>query len=267
MKKEAIGKQQSPRRDKNKRRAEETIGSQQQEEERKRLKQRNGASSGQSRPPPARKPDAHCGICMDPKFLHECFPVKGCSHRYCVSCVRRYVEAKVGENATSIRCPEQSCRGGVLDPEHCRPILGPEVHDRWGRALCDALFVGAARFYCPFKDCSGLLINEGEGSGGEEVRESECPYCHRLFCARCRVPWHSGVRCEDRTKLAAERQEESMLREMAQRSKWGRCPNCKFYVSRTGGCDEIVCRCKYRFCYICGAEWSPSHYNCKRVRK
>lgn len=39
------------------------------------------------------------------------------------------------------------------------------------------------------------------------------------------------------------------------------CPSCKNGVERTGGCNEIVCRCKQTFCYICGELWAPDHPN------
>ncbi|CAL5195182.1 unnamed protein product [Lathyrus oleraceus] len=48
-------------------------------------------------------------------------------------------------------------------------------------------------YYCPFKDCSALLVNDGK----QDVTSAECPECHRLFCAQCKVPWHGGIDCDD----------------------------------------------------------------------
>ncbi|XP_020243742.1 E3 ubiquitin-protein ligase RNF144A-like isoform X2 [Asparagus officinalis] len=193
----------------------------------KRESKRRSIEIGESSTPPPADPDAYCSICMEPKFKYECFSLKNCSHLYCSACVSQYIEAKVEENVTSIMCPDPSCSDGYLEPEMCRSILKPEVFNRWGNALCEAM-IGAMKFYCPFKDCSALLIDE---RGGEVIKQSECPHCFRLFCAQCKVPWHTGVNCEDFAKLG-----------MAKKSNWQRCPKCKFYVEKVDGCMFIKCR-------------------------
>jgi hypothetical protein len=88
--------------------------------------------------------------------------------------------------------------------------------------------VGGDKFYCPFKDCSALLINDTP----VEIRETECPHCHRLFCASCRVPGHSGIKCEEFKKLGDDEngQDDLKLRKLAKDRKWQRCPKCQMYV-------------------------------------
>ncbi|XP_057452976.1 uncharacterized protein LOC130744831 [Lotus japonicus] len=81
---------------------------------------------------------------------------------------------------------------GVLEPHQCRSIIPEEVFDRWENVLCDNLVLVSQKFYCPFKDCSAMLVNDDEG---EVVTSSECPHCNRLFCAQCKVPWHGGIDC------------------------------------------------------------------------
>ena len=54
-------------------------------------------------------------------------------------------------------------------------------------------FLGLKKFYCPYKDCSAMLVDDG----GELVTASECPNCRRLFCAQCRVSWHASIECRD----------------------------------------------------------------------
>ncbi|XP_024630900.1 probable E3 ubiquitin-protein ligase RNF144A [Medicago truncatula] len=122
------------------------------------------------------------------------------------------------------------------------PLLPKELFDKWNDALCEALFVTVPKFYCPFKDCSAMLLDENEGV--EDIRESECPFCHRLFCARCHVPWHPGIDCEEYQTLNADERgrEDLLVRELANEKKWRRCPTCKFYVEKTEGCLHITCR-------------------------
>lgn len=116
-----------------------------------------------------------------------------------------------------------------------------EVIDRWDDALCGAFLLIVPKLYCPFKDCFVMLLDENKG--GEEIRESECPFCHRLFCARCHVPWHPSVGCEEFQKLNMDERgiQDLLVRELANQKKWKRCPQCKFYVEKIEGCLHITC--------------------------
>ncbi|KAM7257532.1 hypothetical protein ACFE04_013273 [Oxalis oulophora] len=199
-----------------------------------------------------------CEICAEFKSVTQSFDIKGCNHSYCKECVSKYVASKLEESITNIRCPVTDCTG-LLDPEHCRGILSQDLFNRWGHALCEGMILESQKFYCPFKDCSVLLINEG----GNVVMESECPYCWRLFCARCKVPWHGGIECADFQKLNKdERQSEDiMLMKLAEEKKWKRCPACKFYVEKSSGCMFMRCRCRVAFCYYCGADFTSHNFS------
>ncbi|CAN0923988.1 E3 ubiquitin-protein ligase RSL1 [Linum grandiflorum] len=102
-----------------------------------------------------------------------------------------------------------------------------------------------------------MLVYDDGNDGDDEVviTQSECPHCHRLFCARCRVPWHPEIDCDEfRRRIKDEREKEGdmMLVNLAGRKMWKRCPSCKFFVERTSGCRYIKCRCGIDFCYGCG---------------
>lgn len=185
----------------------------------------------------------YCAICMETKPLHESFDINGCSHKFCMGCVSLYVEAKVGENSIMIGCPDPGCQDGNLEPEMCRSILPGEVFDRWGVALCESA-LGTAKFYCPYKDCSVLVVNEGVDGDGQVMRDAECPHCKRVLCARCSVPWHDGIDCEQYQQLEEDERgrEDLQLRQLANTSKWQRCAECKIYVEKIEGCSFISCR-------------------------
>jgi E3 ubiquitin-protein ligase RNF144 len=65
-----------------------------------------------------------------------------------------------------------------------------------------------------------------------------------MFCAQCKVPWHDGVTCTEFQRLGKDERgrEDLLLRKVAQKSKWQRCPKCKIYVERIEGCVHIICR-------------------------
>lgn len=206
-----------------------------------------------------------CEICAEPKTGQDLFKIMGCTHSYCTECMIKYVATKLQENVTTIHCPVPNC-GGLLEPEYCRDILPDEVFDRWGNALCESLILASEKFYCPFKDCSALLLDDGT----DFIMQSECPVCNRLFCVQCKVSWHTGIDCVEFQKLGEDERgrDDLVLIEVAKKNNWRRCPMCKFYVEKSEGCMYMKCRCGFAFCYNCGTPSQSHHYhycaNCKR---
>uniref|UniRef100_A0A453KWY9 RBR-type E3 ubiquitin transferase n=1 Tax=Aegilops tauschii subsp. strangulata TaxID=200361 RepID=A0A453KWY9_AEGTS len=181
-----------------------------------------------------------CAICMEKVQVSEQFIVSHCSHAFCNGCVGRYVATKIGENVESIGCPDPECTEGFVEIEPCRDIIPQELFDRWSVTLCEQS-LGNEKYYCPFKDCSALLIKDNDRT--VKIRDTECPHCHRMFCARCRVPWHDGIKCKELRKLGDDEKGETdlMLKKLANKKKWQRCPSCKMYVSKIDGCLLMKC--------------------------
>ncbi|WVZ22468.1 hypothetical protein V8G54_001012 [Vigna mungo] len=180
-----------------------------------------------------------CGICMDAIPDEKKFRIHNCSHIFCNGCITRHVAAKIKENKSVVQCPNPNCKEGI-ELEHCRSIIPKEVFDKWGDILCENVVVEAEKFFCPFKDCSAMLMRDGE----EVVTPSECPQCNRLFCAQCKVSWHAGIDCEEfqRSKRKKGENGDSTVTKLAKKKGWRKCPNCSFYVERIAGCSLITCR-------------------------
>ncbi|OMO65992.1 Zinc finger, RING-type [Corchorus olitorius] len=140
-----------------------------------------------------------CRICMDVKPIGDMFRSNTCTHLFCTDCIGKYIAAKLQENISMVECPEVNCKG-ALEPQFCRSIVPGEVFDRWENALCESVILASQKFYCPFKDCSAMLVDDG----GNNVVQSECPNCHRMFCAQCKVPWHGGISCAQFRNLSVE---------------------------------------------------------------
>lgn len=188
-----------------------------------------------------------CTICMDGKRTEEMFRNSNCTHSFCADCIGSYIAVKIQESISMVKCPDPKCKG-LLELHSCRSIIPKEVFDRWEDAVCESLLLGSQKFYCPFKDCLAMLVDEGE----EVISSSECPNCHRLFCAQCKVAWHAGIECVEFQKLNKDEREREdiMVMELAKKKKWKRCPRCKFYVEKVQGCLHIACRFVYDHNFI-----------------
>ncbi|KAI9092232.1 hypothetical protein K1719_027732 [Acacia pycnantha] len=195
-----------------------------------------------------------CEICADTKRITQMIKNQTCHHSYCSDCMTKHVAVKIQESIIAVPCPGLDCTS-VFEFEACRPWLPKDLIERWDKALCEDLFLQVPKFYCPFKDCSAMMLVENE-KDQQTAGKTECPVCHRVFCLRCNVPWHTGVDCKNYQKLNKRQSEDRLVRKLAREKRWRRCPKCKFYVQKMSGCMHITRRCKYEFCYVCGREWS-----------
>lgn len=187
-------------------------------------------------------PENFCEICAEKREVGEMFRSAKCCHTFCSYCISKHVAVKIQESSRTVTCPAVSCER-VLEFDDCSRVVAKEVMERWEEMRSESLIAAAQKFYCPFKDCSALLIDDND-LGEEIIRESECPVCRRLFCAICYVPWHPAVECEEYQRMNEDEKgrEDLMLKELANQKKWMRCPQCKYYVEKIEGCLHITCR-------------------------
>ncbi|KAE8766365.1 putative E3 ubiquitin-protein ligase [Hordeum vulgare] len=122
---------------------------------------------------------------------------------------------------------------------------------------------------CVGQECSAPLLADDGKAGAAAIAEAECPHCHRMFCARCATPWHTGVGCREFQELGQDERgrEDLLLRSLAGRLRWQRCPKCRMYVEKSEGCNNIQCRCGSRFCYRCASKVSWLTHYCKKCER
>ncbi|CAN4122448.1 unnamed protein product [Withania somnifera] len=197
-----------------------------------------------------------CEICLDNKESWEMFENDGCSHSFCYECTSKHIMAMISQKAKVIGCPGVSC-GAAFDVNACRFMIPEEARIEWDELVCQSMILDSQKLYCPFRDCLALLVNDS----GASIEKIKCPLCKRSFCAACRVPWHPAFTCKEFQKLNAKKgsKGEDMVKTLAKKKNWQKCPNCKIFVEKTEGCIHMTCRCEYEFCYRCGAKWTGSH--------
>ncbi|KAG8933606.1 hypothetical protein FRC02_011528 [Tulasnella sp. 418] len=217
-------------------------------------------------------PASKCGICMEP-FHSVTQPVKRpsskaryktpkdqlldglvlpCpgSHEYCVICIARHVEEELGKGSEvktvfPIRCPECPQGSWSITNDIAEIILSSALLERWHlQKLRDSI----VKIHCPYPQCSALV----EVPSPERLRDAACPACYGMICVRCRAPWHTALTC---TEYIERNMAEQLMYDLAKRSGWRRCPQCKIIVERSTGCPHMSCRCGHHFCYRCGSDY------------
>ncbi|KAI3932796.1 hypothetical protein MKW92_036241 [Papaver armeniacum] len=205
-----------------------------------------------------------CEICVQIVPLNRQFKsmeMSGCLHPYCTDCVAKYIQEKVIEhNMSEIKCANPDCNV-MLDASLCQSALPKGVFEKWCRVLCESVVLldsskgGLAygRSYCPFRDCSELILNECVRISASTITISNCPNCKKLLCFHCMVPWTENHRCRRQETVIDIDSNDVLFMEMVKRKRLVRCPNCFRYVEHNGGCASVKCRCKTKFCYSCGS--------------
>lgn len=140
-----------------------------------------------------------CEICFEPMTVaaKEFMNSNICVHPFCTECMNKYIQVKVEDKVSDIKCPDTSCKNS-LEPLLWRSIITNQLFDKWCDVLCESAVLGVDGVYCPNRECLELILNE---CGDRNLKICVCPHCQKPFCFGCKVPWHDGYSCKESKKL------------------------------------------------------------------
>ncbi|KAG7554501.1 Zinc finger RING-type [Arabidopsis suecica] len=210
-----------------------------------------------------------CPLCYEHVPSDEKLEVPGCFHRFCVDCIKKQAEVAL-ELVKPVNCPSLGCNS-ELQREDCEGLLEPKQLDLMTKYKKASMIKGSERVYCP--TCDNVMAKpnlieytksffvDAELSGARKC--TECGYC---FCGKCKAGWHYGMTCDEFVKsesIETSSEDEECYEALAKSLGWKRCGNCKLMIAHDGGCNRIICSCKFEFCFVCGAEWNKeANCNC-----
>ncbi|RLN87353.1 hypothetical protein BBJ28_00024878, partial [Nothophytophthora sp. Chile5] len=185
-----------------------------------------------------------CQICYDYVPVTTSVTLSACGHSFCETCLRNYLEFKIGEAQVYPRCfferkEDKSACSMEISVDDIQANVSEEVWQKYTKFKFNKENELARQ--CPYCDHSQICA-------GSDQPECVCEACHREFCF-LHSSAHQGRSCADYDKkmIAVEKLNHALISEISKP-----CPGCQNNVEKTGGCNQMKCVvCNTSFCWIC----------------
>ena len=199
-----------------------------------------------------------CSICLETVSDEEVFEQESCNHKVCRDCGRNYVLHEVDARRIPIRCcvctaEKAKPPSGIIAEREAFLVLEPEEQERYLRFALEATFMSQAKNLskCPSADCTGVFFLEDDT---DKSGRAFCQVCLKQWCHRCgSQKWCDEGVCCRRAKANEAARDDATLKQCLAKGYKG-CPACGEMIERREGCNNILCRCGARMCYVCGKE-------------
>lgn len=202
--------------------------------------------------------DRHeCQICLMTYTTGEIFWHDECDHpeKTCMMCLHQYCKNKVIDNDLEISCPIEKCDTHYNFEAVSFLLQDKTLMDKYEKFLYEhVLSTFKDIIHCSNKRCSvPVPVRDGELVG-------ICLACKTTTCKACSDQEHSGVTCEQYKELKLKNKDKSnediMFDVWRSKNVVKQCPECKFNVVKSSGCNMMVCtnKCKTKFCFLCSAK-------------
>jgi hypothetical protein len=171
----------------------------------------------------------------------------GCSHDYCVACMRRTLKRVMNDfSLLPFRCCEIP-----IDMECARILLKRKDADRLFAKIEENK--AKNKMFCP--RCSRFINLDLLDTSSVIVVPCACG---TWLCASCKTAAHSGRSC--RENQAAVTGSNELVLDMARQQGWKQCPKCQTMIEHVSGCNHMTCsNCTHEFCFQCLSHWSVSN--------
>lgn len=201
-----------------------------------------------------------CEVCYEEKPVYEFYPPgEGCElnpkcYVACMDCKFEAVKNEFLSNYHNTGCP--FCKEPMTEEEvrfyleHGKCEFQDATLDRFEHLKFRFMLEKLPDFIWCAHNCGSGQLNDG----GDDNVVVTCCGCRKKTCFRHKVPFHSGLTCE---QFDEKQKNENVASETLKQQSSKPCPKCGAWVLKDPpeSCDKMVCFCKYTFCYQCLADY------------
>ncbi|XP_071082492.1 uncharacterized protein [Haliotis cracherodii] len=185
-----------------------------------------------------------------------------CGHWFCHTCWKGHVTASLESGSIHMTCPEFACNVR-LDVGTMTSVMSMRQLKVYMSRLDDVeVESSGSKSWCPRPGCTRIV---SVPKGGAETGCVQCS-CGATFCVHCHSHPHWPAACSNLARYTSDMKHfndyklVSWLPSAGPQVKGKRCPKCKHFIQKNGGCPNMVCRCDYSFCWQCLEPWD-NHIN------
>jgi hypothetical protein len=206
-----------------------------------------------------------CCMCLDTHLLVDmislsCQPT---GHKFCQDCFQGYCTSKINDNEIteqSLKCPIPECNTAITYDE-IKANVTSETFYKFELFGIKNFSEQSNFLTCPKCNewCVDMSLEEESKYLWKSVLCGK-PDCNHKFCGKCKNPPHieqvdQNITCaEYETWLKQNSNADDSMEDYKKRPGFNICPDCKNGVDLASGCKFMTCKCKTKFCMICGVK-------------
>ena len=207
----------------------------------------------------------NCDICFEDFNEYDSLNYElkcGCIIHY--ECFDDYIKNSVENNEIPILCP--CCKAEVY-PNLIYDSLITNGHNdlvkKYEKFSLNNYLMNHKDSYscCPTPGCEYMFFFE------EGENRFLCPMCNKEYCLFCKETWHKGMTCQEYIDSKDEKKLDEKFLNFVKGARFKICPNCRVWVEKVFGCDNMHCKCGVSFCYRCGKIIPPHIHDCPCWKK
>ncbi len=184
--------------------------------------------------------EAICSLCSTKASNPEQL---GCGHTYCAGCLRHFLSSAAESKNFPLVCMgnDATCNKPISIP-FIRRFMPEQAFKHLTEVAFTCYLESHPQVYryCPTADCKQVYRLQSK-------KASQCPSCFSSICPACDEEAHEGLTCE----------EGIFLRDSVREERWNerlgfkKCPECRRWIEKNGGCNHMTCQCGAHICWRC----------------
>ncbi|BES89537.1 ring finger protein 216 [Nesidiocoris tenuis] len=170
------------------------------------------------------------------------------AHIFCNTCVKKYVEVRIGEGLVTFPCLQSCLPSGNIPLKTVKKLVNSKTYEKltaWiqEREVQEAKITGVV--FCQRCEYAAIL--------DDSIVIFKCLKCQFELCRKCNKESHVPRKCGE----TEQEDQQKQIRKQAEETQTSRvlrhCGNCKKPFVKSSGCNLITCVCGAHSCYNCGA--------------